>query len=55
MKTVRTLLAICNKIYTCPTIFSVASKPSYVKLRHRFIFVKELRLNSTFHNCKDDY
>ena len=28
---------------------------SYVKLRHRFIFVRELRPNSTFHNCKDDY
>ena len=42
---------ICNKIYAFPTIFYVASKPSYVKLRHRFIFVRELRPNSTFHNC----
>ena len=25
----------------CTTIFSVASKPSCVKLRHRFIFVME--------------
>ena len=33
------LLAICSKIYACPTTFSVASKLSCVKLRHRFIFV----------------
>ena len=48
------LLAICSKIYACPTTFSVASKLSCVKLRHRFIFVRKLRPYSTFHNCKDD-
>ena len=32
----------------------VCLKPLCVKLSHRFIFVRKLRPNSTFHNCKDN-
>ena len=43
------LYHIDKKIYG---IFSVENQLSYVKLRHRFFFVRKLRPFSVFHNSK---